>query len=142
MTGVTLNTNNKHSCPLRRNLSKESCLVMTGDSFDLMVKEAFNLKDLNIMNDWVAFVKLMNDNPVSPLVEANMYYFAYSSRIFGRCSSEQKTRIVNFLKFFRTDPKKTIAFVGDGTNDLQAIKSADVALKKLVLLRKAHLHLA
>lgn len=129
MNAVHVGGSVKQMCPLRKNFDKESCLVMTGDSFDMIMKEALNLRDLNIMNDWVAFAKLINDSPPAPLVKADLYFFAYSSRIFGRCSSDQKTRIINFLKAFRIDPKRTIAFVGDGTNDLQAIKSADVALK-------------
>jgi magnesium-transporting ATPase (P-type) len=50
-------------------------------------------------------------------------------KVFGRCSGDQKNRIMNFLKSFKLNPNRTIAFVGDGTNDLQAIKNADTAIK-------------
>lgn len=104
-------------------------LIMSGSCFDQVMKDSFGIDDLNLINDFIGFKNYITDSELSEQMKANMYYFAHSAKVFGRCDSDQKTRIINFLKIFKMDQKRTLGFVGDGTNDLQAIKNADTALK-------------
>ena len=102
---------------------------MSGTCFDQIMKDQFGIKDLNLINDFIGFKNFINESKLSSEKEANLYYFAQAAKIFGRCDSDQKTRIINFMKAFKIDKKTTLGFVGDGSNDLQAIKNADTALK-------------
>jgi magnesium-transporting ATPase (P-type) len=108
---------------------KGPSLIMSGNCFDQVMKDSFKIDDLNLINDFIGFKNYVSECELSEEMRANMYYFAHSAKIFGRCDSDQKTRIINFLKAFKFDTKRTLAFVGDGSNDLQAIKNADTALK-------------
>ena len=108
---------------------KGPSLIMSGNCFDQIMKDFFQINDLNLINDFIGFKNFINDSNLSEEVKADMYYFGHAAKIFGRCDSDQKTRIINFMKAFKIDEKKTLGFVGDGSNDLQAIKNAETALK-------------
>lgn len=108
---------------------EEPNLVMTGNAFDQVIMDKLKLPDINMLNDYKIFSKFMKTAKVSPKFKADLYFFGYSSKVYGRCSSHQKMRIINFLKYFKVNTDRTLAFVGDGNNDLQAIKSADFAVK-------------
>ena len=110
-------------------IKKGPNLILTGNCFDQLMVDYLKIEDLSIMNDFTGFTNFLNEKMLPKEIKADLYYLAYSSKIFGRCDSDQKTRIINFMKAFKINPKKTLGFVGDGSNDLQAIKNADTALK-------------
>ena len=107
----------------------EPNMVMTGDQFDSLVMDSLKLPNINFLNEFKTVQKFLKEHVPNKKTIADMTYFAYAVKVFGRCNSLQKTRIINFVKYFKSDKERTLAFVGDGSNDLQAIKSADFSLK-------------
>ena len=128
---------NMSNLTYEENLAKQSLhfhevepnLVMTGNAFDKIMLNVLKMPDINILNEFNMFSNYLKHYSLSSKDKSDMYYFAYSTKVFGRCSSLQKTRVINFLKYFKVEKNRTLAFVGDGNNDLQAIKSADFAVK-------------
>ena len=104
-------------------------LIISGKDFDLMITQILDIHDMSILNESGGLKACLDEVTLDPSVISDLYYFAHSSKVFGRCNSDQKTRIITLLKTFKLDPDSTLGFVGDGTNDLQAIKNSDTALK-------------
>ena len=107
----------------------EPNLVMTGDHFDSLIMDYLKLPNINYLNEYKNIQKFLKEHVPSKKVMAELIYFTYSVKVFGRCTSIQKTRIINFIKAFKLNKDRTLSFVGDGSNDLQAIKSADFSIK-------------
>jgi cation-transporting ATPase 13A3/4/5 len=120
---------NNFDIGLNSDKEKGSVMIVSGEVFDVFIQQTIGLKDLSVINDFDAFKKIVKGKRIDGKVKANLTCFAQLSKVFGRCNSDQKTRIINFLKMFKLYENTTLGFVGDGSNDLQAIKAADTSLK-------------
>ncbi len=89
--------------------------LISGDNV-LTVVDIAKRVGLDVNSNYIDASLIKNDEE---LVEASLKY-----DIFGRTSPQQKKKIIKALQ----DNKHTVGFVGDGVNDVLALKTADCAV--------------
>ncbi len=94
-----------------------SVKILTGDS-DVLTQKI--CKDIGIPIEGVALGK-----DIDGLSESEVAALAARTTVFARVSPAEKERIITAL---RTLPETVVGYMGDGINDVTALKAADVGL--------------
>jgi len=61
---------------------------------------------------------------LDPLTDAELRRLAHQTTVFGRVTPQQKQRLIRVLR----GPGRHVAMIGDGVNDVLALKQADLAI--------------
>lgn len=75
----------------------------------------------------VLLCKIVKSEQVYQVRKNMLQYLAHACRTYGEVSYEMKKEILRFLKAYK-NTKFLTAYVGDGTNDCEALREADISM--------------
>jgi magnesium-transporting ATPase (P-type) len=96
-------------------------------------KDIYEKKDSNLVLGMtsesfiVLLCKIIRNEKDYNLKKNMMQYLAHSCRTFGEVNYEMKKEIIKFIKTYKNS-KYLTGYVGDGTNDCEALREADVSM--------------